>query len=312
MGLAQYDLVGDIHGHAHELEQLLQFMGYRPRGKGYAHPDRTLIMLGDLIDRGPEQRRVVEIARAMVASGDAIVLMGNHEFNAICYATPSESGDPVRPHTEKNSKQHRAFLAAFPFGSARYKAAIHFFKQLPLWLELDEFRAIHACWHSPSQEVLSPWLDASNRLHSASFYQHYGAKQQPLYSAVECLLKGPEVSLPPEACFSDKDGNQRHEARICWWRLHKGAAASLAIESALQTTHDLSAQYRQASAFAYQSSKPVFFGHYWQRNFEPSRDPEQRAFCLDYSIAQRGQLVAARWNGDCDCIEWFHVPSREA
>lgn len=309
MGSALYDLVGDIHGHAHELELLLKQMGYRPNGKGYAHPDRTLVMIGDLIDRGPEQRRVVEIARAMRESGDAIVLMGNHEFNAICYATPSESGGHVRPHTRKNSQQHRAFLDAFPFGSALHEEAISFFKQLPLWLELDELRAIHACWHAPSMEALAPWLDHSHCLHNDQFYQHYAAREKPLYAAVECLLKGPEVSLPPGAGFADKDGIVRREARICWWQLHKGPVAALAIRPELHEVHDLSAQYRRASEFAYREPKPVFFGHYWLRDFEPASGRDQRAFCLDYSIARKGELVAARWSGDIDGIEWFAVPS---
>jgi hypothetical protein len=310
MGSALYDLVGDIHGHAHELEQLLKQMGYRPKGKGYAHPDRTLIMIGDLIDRGPQQQRVVEIARAMMESGDAIVLMGNHEFNAICYATLNESGGYVRPHIDKNTRQHQVFLEAFPFGSQCHEEVIGFFKQLPLWLELDELRAIHACWHDPSMEVLAPWVDDNNRLHNDQFYQHYAVKSDPLYAAVECLLKGPEVSLPAGARFADKDGIVRSEARICWWQLNKGPAASLAIKPELHDAYDLSAQYRQASEFEYQdSSKPAFFGHYWQRDFDPANTRDQRAFCLDYSIAKQGQLVAARWNGDCDSIEWFHVPS---
>ncbi len=302
-----YDLVGDIHGHAHELERLLQQMGYRPKGAGYSHPERTLIMVGDLIDRGPGQQRVVEIARAMVDAGDAIVLMGNHEFNAICYATLSEGGGYVRPHIDKNTRQHQTFLDAFPFGSSRHEEAIGFFKQLPLWLELDELQAIHACWHPRSMAALSPWLDGQNRIQNGLFYQHYAVRDEPLYTAVECLLKGPEVVLPEGARFADKDGVVRSEARIKWWQLHKGNTASLDIRSELHEEHDLSDQYQQARSFEYRGAKPTFFGHYWQRNFDAQSVAEQSAFCLDYSIAKQGQLVAARWMGSDDDIEWFAV-----
>ncbi len=56
----------------------LRAMGYVHHGKGFRHPERRLIFVGDLIDRGPKQQRVVEIVRSMVEHGDAIVVMGNH------------------------------------------------------------------------------------------------------------------------------------------------------------------------------------------------------------------------------------------
>jgi hypothetical protein len=51
------------------------------------HPDRQAIFVGDLIDRGPRQVESVEIVRSMVDAGAAQIAMGNHEFNAIAYAT---------------------------------------------------------------------------------------------------------------------------------------------------------------------------------------------------------------------------------
>ncbi|GAA0792378.1 metallophosphoesterase [Marinobacterium sediminicola] len=307
----QYDLVGDIHGHASALEPLLRAMGYQPKGKGYTHPERTLVMVGDLIDRGPEQARVLEIVRAMVDSGDALVVMGNHEFNAICYATLNESGGYVRPHIYKNTYQHRAFLKAFPFGSRRHEEAIAFYKQLPLWLELEALQVVHACWHLPSMKSLLPWLDDKNRIRDERFYQHYALKDEPLYSAVECVLKGPEVDLPAGAEFTDKDGIVRREARINWWQLHKGESASLAVRPELHDEHDLSVQYEQARVFEYRGETLTFFGHYWQRDFDPEGVRGQRAFCLDYSVAKQGQLVAARWNGQRENIEWFAIHQSE-
>ncbi|PRC51373.1 metallophosphatase, partial [Mycobacterium sp. ITM-2017-0098] len=72
----------------------------------------TAIFVGDLIDRGTEQLRVLEVAKAMADAGTAQVVMGNHEFNAIAYATESPAGSAkyLRPHTDKNDNQHRAFL----------------------------------------------------------------------------------------------------------------------------------------------------------------------------------------------------------
>src|SRR5205807_1986313 len=70
-GQLMYDLIGDIHGHADELVQLLDVLGYEKGGGVYHHPDRRLIFLGDFIDRGPQIRRVLEIVRPMVEAGHA-------------------------------------------------------------------------------------------------------------------------------------------------------------------------------------------------------------------------------------------------
>jgi len=70
--------IGDIHGRLDLLDRLLDGIERDDAGRD---PARTLIIfLGDLIDRGPDSRRVVERAMA-VAQGPRPVrfLMGNHE-----------------------------------------------------------------------------------------------------------------------------------------------------------------------------------------------------------------------------------------
>ena len=112
--MTEYDIIGDVHGCATKLIGLLETLSYEINDKtgAYSHPQRQAIFVGDLIDRGDEQLRVLEIIKSMVDSGSAQIVMGNHEFNAIAYATeyPAGSGQYLRPHTPKNEKQHRAFL----------------------------------------------------------------------------------------------------------------------------------------------------------------------------------------------------------
>jgi hypothetical protein len=57
-------LVGDIHGCARELEELLRRVG-----------DRHVVSLGDVLDRGPDSEGAVRLLRER----DADVLLGNHE-----------------------------------------------------------------------------------------------------------------------------------------------------------------------------------------------------------------------------------------
>jgi hypothetical protein len=59
--MAAYDVIGDIHGYAAPLEALLRRTGYVPNGKGWRAPaGRKAVFVGDLVDRGPNQFRVVE------------------------------------------------------------------------------------------------------------------------------------------------------------------------------------------------------------------------------------------------------------
>jgi len=85
-----YDLIGDIHGHATELTRLLQHLGYIEDDHGFKHPSRKVIFLGDFIDRGEklvEHKQLLSLVMEMVRSGNALAVMGNHEFNALAYHT---------------------------------------------------------------------------------------------------------------------------------------------------------------------------------------------------------------------------------
>ncbi|MFJ4282043.1 polynucleotide kinase-phosphatase [Streptomyces massasporeus] len=71
-----FDIIGDIHGCAAELEALLGKLGYVDG----VHPDgRTAVFVGDLVDRGPDSPGVLRRVMAMVKSGNALCVPGNHE-----------------------------------------------------------------------------------------------------------------------------------------------------------------------------------------------------------------------------------------
>ena len=75
-----FDIVGDVHGCATELGRLLERLGYRAAGNGWQPPPgRTLVLLGDLVDRGPRVPDVLRATMAMVADGRALAVIGNHD-----------------------------------------------------------------------------------------------------------------------------------------------------------------------------------------------------------------------------------------
>jgi protein phosphatase len=75
-----FDIIGDVHGCADELEELLTLLGYQLLEGAYAHPDgRRAVFVGDLVDRGPRILDSVRIAQRMVERGSAFAVPGNHD-----------------------------------------------------------------------------------------------------------------------------------------------------------------------------------------------------------------------------------------
>lgn len=291
-----YDIIGDIHGHADALEALLQKLGYAFREGIYQHDQHKVIFLGDFIDRGPQQREVIGLVKPMIEQGHALSVIGNHEFNAICYATLDQNGKPLRAHDAKNKKQHEAFLVAYPHVEERMQI-ISWFKTLPVYIDTGDFRVVHASWNEEALRNLSPMLNEKQCLKEDAYAICSETDSLP-YKAIEILLKGPEMELPEGVTFKDKDGHTRDVARIKWWtpiylelieRLHLGAE--------LKSGHKLADMTLDDGHNYPLTHKPVFVGHYWldEENPKPLSD---NCACLDYSIAKAGKLVAYKWRGE--------------
>ena len=79
-----FDVIGDVHGCATELEELLALLGYAESDGAYAHPEgRRAIFVGDIVDRGPRILDSVRIVRAMVERGSAFAVPGNHDIKLV-------------------------------------------------------------------------------------------------------------------------------------------------------------------------------------------------------------------------------------
>jgi serine/threonine protein phosphatase 1 len=71
-----YYAIGDVHGELEKLKRLCGHIEDDARTRGGAG---KVVFLGDLVDRGPDSRGVVEFAMALRKSDDAWALKGNHE-----------------------------------------------------------------------------------------------------------------------------------------------------------------------------------------------------------------------------------------
>ncbi|WP_296614596.1 polynucleotide kinase-phosphatase [Sphingomonas sp.] len=82
--LGPFDIIGDVHGCADELETLLRDLGYAVAWDGkrvtVTPPEgRRAIFVGDLVDRGPRSPDVLRIAKHMLDAGTALAVVGNHD-----------------------------------------------------------------------------------------------------------------------------------------------------------------------------------------------------------------------------------------
>lgn len=292
-----YDIIGDIHGHADQLEQLLIHLGYEPDGRGYRHPDRLAVFVGDLIDRGPRIADTLAVVRAMVESGSALLTMGNHEFNAIAFHTRAHDrpGGFLREHSDKNYHQHQATLRQL----SAYELAdyVDWFRTLPMWLDLDGIRVVHACWSPDDIGTIEERLNIHGGVTDAFMHEATDKLgQSALYRAVEHVLKGPEYPLPEGRTYSDKEGTIRRDIRVRWFVSPAGLdLADYAIPALPDKLGALSDDYRPAVTPYGEAEPPVFFGHYWLTG---TPLVSSNAACLDYSVAKGGPLMAYRWSGE--------------
>jgi hypothetical protein len=290
------DFIGDVHGHADKLEKLFNKLGYEKSNTGWHHPERTTVFIGDYIDRGPAIPETLQIIKKMVDSGQAIALMGNHEYNAICFHTQKVNGEFYRSHSVKNQHQHRKTLEAFRSHPQELEFWINWFRGLPLFYETPFFRAVHACWDEESIETIKS-IQMGGPL-TNDLLDIFNSEGSDAYQAIELCLKGKEIRLPEGLTFEDKDGMIRKEIRVKWWEdPAKSTYGSYSIPK-FDSLNDHIVDHTELPNKNYYKpdDKPVFFGHYWLSN--PPWLFRNNICCLDFSVAKGGHLVAYRFDGE--------------
>jgi len=290
-----YDLIGDIHGQAPELVKLLEKLSYKEIDGIWQHTERKVIFLGDFVDRGDYQKEVIDIVRPMVESGYALSVMGNHEYNAIAYYTQNKQGEYLRSHNKQHTDQHKKFLDTYADDLAEKEDVVEWFKTLPLWLDLEGLRVVHACWDFNLVSKIEEPVLTDNLLQQSSIK---GIWQ---YDAIETLLKGREIPLPKGKQFPDKDGHPRKHIRTRWWDSKAKTYKQVFFGSDDALTHIPDDPVTGDHLIDYaKDDKPVFLGHYWMKgDIQPLAE---NIACLDYSVADakdpNARLVAYRWDGE--------------
>lgn len=301
-----YDVIGDIHGQAAKLEALLIRLGYSESAEGWVAPaGHQAIFVGDLIDRGPEQVKVLQIVRSMVDRGQARAIMGNHEFNAIAYMQQrlGDNGNPIpgkylRNRSDGKVAQHAEFIRQVGEGSQLHLEILDWLGSLPVMLDLGDIRVVHAWWHQPYVDLIASRWPEGERLPD-NLLQAAHDKGSPEWEAMEGLCKGLEMDLPDGHSWVDHGGIERRNARVKWWQEDAVSLRDVAIvgpdQEHLIPDLPLPPDYPALPV----EGAPVFIGHYWMEG-EP-RLMSAKVACLDWGAAKGNKpLVAYRWRGEAE------------
>ena len=205
----------------------------------------------------------------------------------------------MRPHTIKNQKQHQATLNALTGQQLDYY--LQWFKELPTHLDLPGLRIVHACWDDYQLSIIKQELSRYKGFNTALLTAAVDPASN-LYTAIETVLKGPEIPLPAGCSYLDKEGNRRTRIRTKWYEpldkqlisqymMPPGSYPDLSLDIPLPAT-DLP----HVSGYP-TTAVPVFIGHYWMTGSNPTPLADNVA-CVDYSVAQDGLLAAYRWDNE--------------
>lgn len=288
------DIIGDVHGEIDALTSLLRHLGYDQHGQ---HPDgRRLVFLGDLVDRGPDSPAVLRLVRTAAERGGALCVLGNHELNLLREERKHGNAWFFGEDERMGARLSGLFASQKLATVGERDEVLAFLDGLPIALEHDGLRVVHACWHEPSiaaaqdstrESFLSASADshpedASNSERSDSM-KHRLADQlagpprfdeqlaefqlrQQLASAANILLSGPERIVSSGRPFF-AGGQWRFLERKRWWEDYVGV--------------------------------PVIVGHYWRKRRPtgragamPDADPEffwgaGHVYCNDFSVGRR-------------------------
>lgn len=302
-----YDIIGDIHGDAKTLKKMLLKLGYVDSENGFCHTERKAVFVGDFVDRGPNIFKTLKIVKKMVLAGNAYAVLGNHELNVIAYYTKDNDGVYLREHSVKNKAQIKNTYQEFKKDKPRRKKYLKWLRSLPVFLELKNFRVVHACWDQEAVDLLRK-VNPENCL-STSFLRDIYLKKGKVFNALMLLLKGREFNFPNDMLIKDAYGVKRTAYRIKWWEPMEGKS----FEDISFGNRFKLPEYTIPSQLCYDiplyanEERPVFFGHYCLNG--KAGVISENLCCVDGCLANGGDLVAYRFNGSrkLDQIHIFTV-----
>lgn len=334
------DLVGDGHGEWQALQALLAAAGHGPDGHSEG---RRLVFLGDLVDRGPDSPRVLAWVRARVEAGQAACLLGNHALNLLRGQRKPGSGWFWGGGGPEDAR-HQPW-AVLADEEAR-RQALAFFDRLPLVLQRQDLRLVHAGWSPEAVQALAAWAEAAatagapGGCGSAAAFEAFdhavraSLEAEGLHAAAAAekapwrdRLHDPAAAVPRLEALARRNAarQQRHPLRV----LTSG------VERPADRPFFASGQWRFCERVrgwdGYAEATPVVVSHGWRQALPLDRvaldkadpdlfegvppqawlGPAGRVFCVDHAVGGRDAERGAGCPGARTRLALLRWPERE-
>jgi hypothetical protein len=324
------DIVGDVHGEIDALRALLSQLGYKQHGEHSG--GRRLVFVGDLCDRGPDSPAVIRLVKRLVDDGLAQCVLGNHELNIL--RNERKHGNHWF-HRDDDPKHERQFGPCVFAEAHEADDVRQFFSGLPIALEREDLRVVHAAW----------LVDAlagcrSQTVAALEAYEHYDREAAEADEGRKLRAARDEDEARHGAALTDPAWKPRALEGIAVYDEYNQMSNPLrvvtsGVERATPRPFFASGKWRfverQPWWRTYRDSVPVVFGHYWRwwnpanhaelskgepnlfegdppDGWQRNEDGAAVALCIDYSVGARfkerlnrkrppfaGRLAALRW-----------------
>ena len=167
--------IGDVHGDFDDFVAILQRIGLIDKQNHWKGGKTTFVQVGDLLDRGPKPREVMDLMMALEkeagqAGGRVVSLLGNHEMmnmmGDLRYVTPVNYASFADSNSEKRQK---SAYDEYVKWRNKHAALIAELSQ-PMELTEAEWMARHPLGFVEQREAFSPkgeygkWLRGHNAL----------------------------------------------------------------------------------------------------------------------------------------------------
>jgi len=292
-----YDIIGDVHGYATLLKKLLLQMGYSKTEKGYSHPSRKAVFVGDFVNRGPEIRKTVRLVRNMVENGNALAIIGNHEINAIIYYLKDKDGLALIKSPGKNFLALYKTINQFAEYEDEWKSHRKWMSGLPLFLDLGKIRIVHACWSDSAVELIKK-AEIEGKSRKSIFRKVYKKPKLPLSKSVLTLTKGIDFKMPGDLKIINNKGISPQSFRMRWWEEPVGKTfEEMSFDSKFELPdYEIPHQVAPQNNPYPENAPIVFFGHYCRQAGPFIIKPN--LCCVDSCVAGTRILTAYRWSGE--------------
>ncbi len=317
------DIIGDVHGELDALRNLIKVLGYDE--KGFHKENRKLVFVGDLVDRGPNSPGVVLFVKSLIDNGNAQMILGNHEINVLQHKAKSGAGWYFHHQIEKD-QVYQPFKTS---GEEEKQEIYQFLSGLPIALENENLRIVHAAWIGEKIEqvkkislgnIAESYMKLEEAINenvrdSGLLYNYYLEQDEWMDD-----LEDPYAEVPflQYTCEYNLIHQMNNPLRVLTSGVEKKAEVPFFASGKWRFVQ------RDNWWDHYQDNKPVIVGHFWRKisnntvvkneNVFKGIDDyawhgvKKNVFCIDYSVGARflerkkelpfmslGKLAALRW-----------------